>query len=140
MKKIGAGFRFFVFRFLLPLCGFFTLFTLPMLLFSDSGVLPRDKALILLFAAAGVALINLVFDLPKINVYFKIATHFISLMLLLLAVLWMSGFMQSGNWVLILIGTALSYAIVCPVVLLIRYAGKRREREEKKEDYTPRYK
>ena len=140
--KIFTGFRFFLYKFLLPACGFFTLFVVLLYLLPDTKYLTKDKIFVLLFAAAGIAAINLVLFLSKISIYFRVATHFIGLTVLLLGVLWLSGYMNrtDGNWVLILVAFAMAYAIVCPIVLILRAVKLKKKKEEKPTEYQPKFK
>ena len=142
VKKIYGGFRFFLYKFLLPACGFFSLFVLLLYLLPDTKYLTKDKIFVLLFAAAGIAAMNLILFLRKISIYFRVATHFIGLTVLLLGVLWLSGYMNqtSGNWVLILIAFAMGYAIICPIVLIVRAQKLKKQKEEQPSDYQPKFK
>ena len=124
-------------RFLLPALGFYTLFTLALALPPATNGLSRKMLWLLFFVSAALAAANLIFYIKKIGIYFKVATHFILLGGILLAALYFSGFMATGNWVLILIAYAISYAIVCPIVLLIYYANKKKKKADK--DYQPRF-
>ena len=124
-------------KFLLPAFGLYTLFTLAIALPSSTKGLTREKLWLLFFVAAAIAAANLIFYIKKIGIYFKVATHFLLLGGILLAALYFSGFMETGNWVLILIAYAIAYAIVCPIVLLIYFGQKKKKSADK--DYTPRF-
>lgn len=138
MKKIRSAFTFILYKYIFPFSAFFSFFMILLLSFGGSRIL-RDKALILLFAAAAIALANLVFYIPKFGVYFKIATHFVLTGLILLAVLWMSDYMKTGNWVLLLVGYLIAYAFICPIVLIVRSRFRKKKEEEKNEDYSSRF-
>ena len=138
MKKIPSGLRFFLYSFLFPACAMFT--TVIVLFYISTDYLKRDKVFILLFAAFAIAAANLVFYIKKINVYFRTATHFILLTLILVAVLWLSDYMQTGNWVLILIGYLILYALICPIVLILRAVRLKKQKEQKPDEYEPKFK
>ena len=142
VKRIYSGFRYFLYKFLLPTCGYFSLFVVLLYLLPDTKYLTKDKIFVLLFAAAGIAAMNLVLFIRRISIYFRVATHFIGLTVLLLGVLWLSGYMNQngGNWVLILIAFALGYAIVCPIVLIVRAQRLKRKKEEQPSEYQPKFK
>ncbi|MBQ9468428.1 MAG: hypothetical protein IJU52_05425 [Clostridia bacterium] len=137
MKRIPSVFTFIFRKIICPTACFFTLFVLALLI--SNGKIMGDKAIILFFASAGIALVNLCFCIPKISVYFKVATHFILLGLLLLAVLWLSDYMKTGNWVLLLVGYLIAYALIAPVALIIRARKKRRSAEQSSVEYDKRF-
>ena len=140
MKKVTSGLSFFFHKFLLPACAYFALMVTALYLPPDTNYIKREKIFVLLLAAVGIAAINLIFYLKKIVIYFRIATHFILLSLLLLAVLYLSDYMTSGNWVIILVGFMLAYAIICPIVLILRAAKQKKEKEKQAPEYQLKFK
>lgn len=95
--------------------------------------------MVLLFVSAGVSLANMVFFIPKLNLYFKVFTHFIFSGLVLLGMIYFSGYMnRSEKWVLLLVAYLILYALVCPIVLLIYLGRKKKKRVDK--TYTSIYK
>ena len=126
---------------LLSVTGLFTLFSLLFISFSGSGTLTasflRQRIWQIFLLSALLTAANAVFFIPKISLYFKIATHFIALGAILMLTIWVSGYMERGNWVLLLIAFVMAYALIAPLAVFLYL---RRERKKKTDrDYTPRY-
>lgn len=139
MKKTFEQLKKLLYRFLLPMSGIFMILILLFFLISGASSMDRKHILILLFVAAGVSLTNLVFFVPKVNLYFRVSTHFVGTGLVLLGMIYFSGYMnRSEKWVLLLVAYLILYALVCPIVLLV-YLGRKKKKMANK-TYTSIYK
>ena len=119
--------------------GIFMVLILLFFLASGASSMDRKHILVLLFVAAGISLTNLVFFVPKLNLYFRVSTHFICTGLVLLGMIYFSGYMnRSEKWVLLLVAYLILYALLCPIVLLI-YLGRKKKKKADK-TYTSIYK
>lgn len=127
-KAIGA-LSFFLHKFLFPATGFFTLLTL---LFSlSANWLTREKLWIIAFLAFGVAASNLLLFIKNFNLYFKLATHFISLAGVLLCTMYLTGYMKTGSWVVLLVAYVILYALIAPVFVVLELRRQKKAKTDK---------
>ncbi len=131
MKKSSSALSFFLSKFLFPATGIFTLLTLLFSLSFNTRGLTREKIWVIAFLAFGIAAANCICYIKKFSLYFKIATHFIALSGVLLATMYMTGYMKTGSWVVVLVAFVLLYALICPVFIIRELRKKRKEKEQK---------
>ncbi|MBP3322403.1 MAG: DUF3021 family protein [Clostridia bacterium] len=131
MKKSSSALSFFLSKFLFPATGIFTLLTLLFSLSFNTRGLTREKIWVIAFLAFGIAASNCICYIKKFSLYFKVATHFIALSGVLLATMYMTGYMKTGSWVVVLVAFVLLYALICPVFIIRELRKKRKEKEQK---------
>ena len=129
MKKASNALSFFLYKFLCPGAGLFTLLTLAFSL--SANWLTREKLWVIAFLAFGTATANLICMIKKFNLYFKLSTHFIALGGVLLATMYMTGYMKTGSWVVLLIGYVLIYALIAPIFVIRELHLKKKEKTDK---------
>ena len=137
MKNGSTALSFFLSKFLFPATGLFTLLTLVISLSFNTRGISKEKIWIIAFLAFGIAAANALCFIKKFSLYFKVATHFIALSGVLLATMYMTGYMKTGSWVIILVGFALLYALICPIFIVIELKKKKKEKTQK--TYTSIY-
>ena len=129
MNKAVGALSFFLHKFLLPATGLFTLLTL---LFSlSANWLTREKLWIIAFLAFGIAAADLLLFIKNFNLYFKLSTHFIALAGVLLCTMYLTGYMATGSWVVLLVAYIILYAIIAPVFVVLELRRKRKEKTDK---------
>lgn len=129
MKKASDALSFVLYKFLYPGAGLFTLLTLFFSL--SANWLTREKLWVIAFLAFGTAAANLLFFIKNFNLYFKLSTHFIALAGVLLATMYLTGYMKTGSWVVLLIGYVLVYALIAPIFVIRELRRKRKEKTDK---------
>lgn len=129
MNKATGTISFFLQKFLLPATGLFTLATL--LLSLTTKWLTTEKIWIIAFLAFGIAAANLLLFIKNFNLYFKLSTHFIALAGVLLATMYMTGYMKTGSWVVLLIGFVLIYALIAPIFVIRELRKARKAKTDK---------
>ncbi len=137
MKKGSAALSFFLSKFLLPATGLFTLLTLAFSLSFNTRGLTKEKIWVIAFLAFGIAAANLVCFIKKFSLYFKVSTHFIALCGVLIATMYLTGYMKTGSWVVVLVGFVLLYALICPIFIIRELRKQKKEKAQK--SYTSLY-
>lgn len=137
MKKSSSALSFFLSKFLFPATGIFTLLTLLFSLSFNTRGLTREKIWVIAFLAFGIAAANCICFIKKFSLYFKVATHFIALSGVLLATMYMTGYMKTGSWVVVLVGFVLLYALICPIFIFRELRKQKKAKAQK--NYTPLY-
>ncbi len=130
MKTSFKPIKDFLYKFIYPSATLFTVLTLLVCLGSNLTV-KLSTLYIFLFLSFALTAANLILKIEKMNLYFRVATHFLLLGGVLFLTVYMSGYMaHSANWVLILIIYAVLYAILAPIFLFIRWKRIRKEKTD----------
>ena len=129
MSKVTGALSFFLYKFLFPATGFFTLLTLLFTL--DGGSMNAKQLWTVAFLAFGTAAVNTILFIKNFNLYFKLATHFIALAGVLLATMYLIGYMARGSWAVLLVTYVLVYAIAAPFFVVAKLRKARKARMDK---------
>lgn len=138
MKKGSNTLSFLLNKFLFPGTAFFTLITLFLSLSFNTKGITKEKLWVICFLSFGISAANLLFRIEKLNLYFKVSTHFIALAGILLATMYMTGYMKTtSSWVIVLIAFVLLYAIIAPITVIKELRKTRKQKTDK--SYTSIY-
>ena len=138
MKKGSSTLSFLLNKFLFPGTAFFTLITLFLSLSLNAKGITTEKLWVICFLSFGISAANLLFRIEKLNLYFKLSTHFIALAGILLATMYMTGYMKTtSSWVIVLIAFVLLYAIIAPIAVFKELRKRRKQKTDK--SYTSIY-